>query len=144
MNKKSVVPEAGGDVSKKYDKENVPIELFGRDHWSTLAYIETRVVDGVFRISPDVHMRTCRKNWRLAHNRGMISDDYPTRLNNGQEIEKHDDWSCLQDLVYVGLLSTYGKPNLNKMVKITERGYKVVAAIRRHKAKGETFRNFVL
>lgn len=67
------------------------IGLFGKDHWSTFAYIETRCVDhkGV----PDRnHMRTDRdRHPALAGNMALtIQKKYPT-LARGCEIPDHDD-----------------------------------------------------
>lgn len=71
--------------------ETVPIERFGKDHWSLLAYVETRCVDHkvpeteVGALDP-VHMRTNEKiNYHLGLGgktpMGMSYDrEYPTRI----------------------------------------------------------------
>lgn len=56
------------EISTHPRDKNVPVLLFGKDHWSTFAYIETRLVDhGGFYIAVDPRMRT------LAHNRRIFS-----------------------------------------------------------------------
>lgn len=142
----------GGERTSEFTDKHVPIELFGKDHWSTLAYIETRIVDHrEFRINGDPRMRTCRRCWRIANSatgrdRAHIQIDgenkYPTRLADGRLAEKHCDWDCLQDLIAAGILATRGVPDLGKKVTITKRGYAVTAALREHKARGGNFAEF--
>ncbi len=91
----------------------VPLHRWGGDHWSTLAYLETRCVDynGVVENS---HMRTTSKRHPTflgkAQRRSMMPDrDYPTMVhaderNAGTEIPDHDDWDCLVDLAHAGFL----------------------------------------
>lgn len=48
----------------------VPMALFGKDHWSTFAYVETRLVDhGGFTIAVDPRMRTLSHNHRIFNHR---------------------------------------------------------------------------
>jgi hypothetical protein len=131
--------------------DEIPMEFFGKDHWSTLAYIETKIVDFGFRIQSDPRMRTnLRRNHRIATHGGRtgirhhITDGggYPTRLSNGTDVAGHDDWECMVDLIRVGVLKTRGEPGLGKLVKLTPFGSRVVSALRTHKANGGTFATF--
>jgi len=142
----------GGEITEEFAAEYVPLALFGKDHWSTLAYIETRIVDHrEFRIIGDPRMRTCRRCWRIQNSakgrdRALVSVDggheYPTRLADGRQAAKHCDWDCMQDLIATGILATRGKPDIGKKVTITKHGFPIVAALRQHKARGGTFATF--
>lgn len=91
----------------------VPMHRWGRDHWSTLAYLETRCVDhdGVIENS---HMRTAVMRHptflgKAQRRSGMTQRDYPTmvhpdELNAGTEFPDHDDWDCLVDMVDAGFV----------------------------------------
>jgi hypothetical protein len=100
----------------------VPLTLFGKDHWSTFAYIECRLVDnGGFMLACDARMRTLGHNHRIfRHNpadnlqkvgsrqamlgpRGDHAVNLGTRLKDGF-LARHDDWDCIQDLAHAGLL----------------------------------------
>lgn len=90
---------------------------FGKDHWSTFAYIETRTVDHKGTIEHD-HMR-CDADRHpflaLVGRRALVSTvalagrKYPTFAKGG-EIEDHDDYDCLDDLRAAGLLDVTMPP----------------------------------
>lgn len=97
--------------------EPVPIERWGKDHWTTLLYVETRVVDHHGWVAGQ-HMRTnmarhprfdgwMREDGRVVrptvHSPGDGSQ-YPTRLRDDEELTDHDDWDCLHDMREAGLL----------------------------------------
>lgn len=122
----------------------IPVAEWGKDHWSTLAYAETRVVDykGVLsrehmRCDPDLHPAQ-------TNSANAISDKrYPTRLKGGKELEGHDDWSCLEDAEREGFLSIEGT-GMYPVIKMTPKGLDVCEAIRKHKANGGVFSTFQL
>lgn len=136
----------------------VPVADWGQDHWSTFAYLETRVVDGKGHIDN----RRMRCNARLHrefmhdavfHRRLLLIHDsskYPTLLAGGVELEKHDDWSCLEDMVAAGLIKAFYRRksyteafgHSEAKVEFTNTGLAVAAALRRHKARGGNFRDF--
>ena len=85
----------------------IPIEKWGNDHWSLLAYIETCCVDqnGHFeltriRVNPDTHpmlavgLLSARK-W---------ASNYDTVLNDTTTVPGHDDVDCLGDLEKAGMI----------------------------------------
>lgn len=144
----------------------VPIEQFGKDHWSLLAYIETCCVDGSGELVHDRMRTNPDHNVDLGRSRGMCfvadgkltssdnwwKDEYSTRLKSfpwksKSEKEKakhrvsgHDDWDCLDDLEkteFVRLISY-----VNGFVQITDAGLAMAAKIRAHKAKGGYFADF--
>lgn len=124
---------------------NVPINEWGRDHWSMLAYVESRCVDnkGVLDLK---HVRcNQRRHPGLAlpqHVRGTVDGvyQYSTRLRGGAEPE-HDDWDCFYDLEAAKLVEDIGT-GANPMAKLTTLGKQLAAQIRRHKANGGNFASF--
>lgn len=121
----------------------VSIEHFGRDHWSTFAYIETRCVDhgGV----PDRRrMRTDRDRHPayVAPYTPEFSQKYPTRLKSGEKTN-HDDWDCAEDLEAAGLIEIKGA-GLHPVYKMTDRGNEVAGRLRSHKTKGGSIATFEL
>ena len=126
--------------------EHVPIGRFGKDHWSTLAYIETRCVD--HDGYPDHrHMRTDTDRHPglgapyLARMVPQGTAKYPTRLKGGDELHDHDDWDCAYDLEAAGLIEVKGT-GIMPWFRITARGRLVVASLRAHKAAGGWYSNF--
>jgi hypothetical protein len=83
---------------------------FGADHWSTFAYIETRIVDYRGTINHD-HMRchARRHPIMLAAKKARSGDgsSYPTRLAGDDQLPDHDDYDCLDDLISAGLLEAH-------------------------------------
>lgn len=115
--------------------EKIEMKRFGRDHWSTLAYIETRCVDhkGVpgldqMRCNPDEHPGLC--------GRGGWSGKYSSKLKDGSQVEGHDDWHCVEDLEREGLLRWEGT-GMHPIFVLTDKGWKVAGQLRRHLAEGK-------
>ena len=106
---------------------NILPENFGRDHWSTFAYIETRCVDygGV----------PLRQQMRID---GI---KYPTRLREGIAIN-HNDSDCADDLEDAGLLVNNGT-GFNQIFRLTPLGWQVASLLRQHKAAGNSFNSFL-
>jgi len=100
------------------EREPVPVELFGKDHWSTFAYVETRATDhrGVLdhdrmRCSAARHpMMMQAKRPQLGH---VDAARFATRLKGAAtgtrfaivDLADHDDYDCLDDLIDAGLLT---------------------------------------
>jgi hypothetical protein len=118
----------------------IAMSRWGKDHWSTLAYIETRIVD--HGGEPHIHHLRCDKDLhpQFAHPGSLRGEKYPTRLVDGV-IESHDDWSCLDDAEAEGLLRNVGT-GFNRVYELTDLGMIVCNAIRNHKAEGGSFGNF--
>lgn len=66
---------------------------------------------------------------------------YPTILRNGELLEGHDDWDCLDDAVKIGLLEDVGT-GLNRTFKLTSEGRRIANLLREHKCQGGKFVNF--
>ncbi|MEK6832546.1 MAG: hypothetical protein AABY32_00735 [Nanoarchaeota archaeon] len=142
--------------------ERVSIKDFGKDHWSLLAYIETRVIDNNvamftgeldrshLRCNPITHgilldprrsMRPVPKEWDYGTrlNGYWNSDD---TINKDRQIPGHDDWDCLEDFEEAGLIEIMS--TINAFVMLTSKGLGICEKIRKHKASGENFASFVL
>jgi hypothetical protein len=119
----------------------IPIEQWGKDHWSTFAYIETRYVDheGI----PNIRQMRCdsARHPQFSHIREEDERKYPTRYKGG-ELQDHDDWDCLDDCELAGLVETTGT-GLHPRYKLTALGRLVAAQLRQHKANDGCFHDFV-
>ena len=117
---------------------------WAKDHWSTLAYIDTRIVDYGGRID-HAHMRchlSRHPQFVSIDPRGEVRDGarYPTRLRDG-ELKDHDDWDCVEDLIAAGLLEWNGT-GIHPVFALTPRGLTVAQRLREHKAGGGQFGAF--
>ena len=104
----------------------VPPELWGRDHFTTLMYLETVVVNHGGKLSlTDQRMREWGRRGK-----------YPTRCRYGIELDNHDDWNCLDDFADAGLVTIDNDIYLNSIViALTDTGWNLVRELRTHKAK---------
>ena len=116
----------------------IGIEKFGKDHWSTFGYIETRIVDHGGRPAK-YHMR-CGFHHPL--HRHLIDEAPSTRLRDKETQAGHDDWDCLDDLEEAGLLTSSGT-GMFPVYALTTEGERVAAELRSFKAKGGNFSDFV-
>lgn len=100
----------------------VRIEDWGEDHYSTLVYIESRVVDDGGKLNHQ-HMRKDGKK-------------YPTRLKDGTTLTGHSDWDCLEDIVDSGLAVDEGRWYL------TDEGWFLAGLLRRYLAEQGNYKGF--
>lgn len=112
---------------------SVPMSEFGRDHWSTFAYAECRIVDNDGMINKN-HMRCNWARHPLFRHPGCDAVKYPTRLKDGVERPDHDDWDCLDDLEQEQLLVNVGT-GMNRVYELTDLGRVIAAQLRAHMAK---------
>lgn len=118
----------------------IPMSEWGKDHWSTLAYLETRAVDHSGLID-NRHMRCNPRLHRIfAHSGSFSGKEYPTRLKRS-ELENHDDWSCVEDMVSAGLIEAWFSESRGK-IKFTDYGQSVANLLRVHKMNGGSFSTF--
>lgn len=134
---------------------SIPPERWGKDHWSTFLYIETRCVDYGGKINND-HMRTKQdKHPNLVGEAqtslGVVQRNCATRLKNyfndkSDKLDDHDDWDCVVDMTAAGLLECSDVNSINKKLdfvfKMTVLGYEVIMSLRKHKADGGHCSNF--
>ena len=145
-------------------------DQFGSDHWSTLAYAETVMVEcSGFQIGADARMRTKRRNFRVLHEEcprpqrpgrpasmGVVMPRYNgSILADGSSVEGHDDWDCIQDLAEAGYFTTGKPPSARSWrrataddvqpkawLRLSGKGREVTAALRAHKSGGGKFSDF--
>lgn len=117
----------------------VEMSKWGKDHWSTYAYLETIQVDrkGIvdrlkMRCDPDVHPHLA-----VRHSSGR----YPTLIKTGK-LPAHDDWSCMEDMVLAGLLIVTWVTGTMAKVEFTDMGWAIAGMLRRHRAEGGKYANF--
>lgn len=124
-------------MSNRLDNKNpISMKAWGKDHWSTLLYLETRVVDHDGHLAPP-QMRS--------------GSEYPTRLKAGK-VSHHDDWDCVVDMIEQGLVTLNAGPHAfdptrtsgrqlhrfcadGALVGLTDLGWKVAHQLRRHQAE---------
>lgn len=118
--------------------KRIPMKEWGRDHTSTLLYLETCIVDHQGKLNP-AHMRTDYQlhpgvpMTRAASIAGRETK-YPTRLGDGSGFpHPHDDWSCLEDAEEAGLCANVGT-GLNPLYRLTDTGWDLLGRLRLHRA----------
>ena len=128
----------------------VPIEKWGRDHWSTFAYIETLCVEGSDAIGvPSLQKMQCNadRHPELATFGllGTFNDGsaYAIRLADGEEIPgpDYDDWDCVDDMEAEQLLVRVGT-GVHPAYTLTDRGKMIAGQLRSHKASGGNWATF--
>lgn len=139
---------------ERWNQKSVPMDRWGKDHWTTLLYLETRAVNYRGKIAPE-KMRTSRRNRHLAgivHGQANVMgvDQYPTRLvptqaerakyNSVDLIGGHDDWECMYDMADAGLLTfecatDRGQRPLQVTVQMTDKGREVCKEARARREK---------
>jgi hypothetical protein len=137
-------------------KNPVPLMLFGKDHWSLLAYVETCAVE---QEPLDKRRLRCNEHTHHLHavnfNVGSSmawKPEYGTRLTGfftakdshkpQLQIPNHDDWDCLNDLEAAGFIDVISEATA--AVCMTDDGNRVVAALRKYKTSGGQFDTFIL
>lgn len=119
----------------------VNISLFGKDHWSLLAYINDSVSKG-----SNIQFKYMRCNKHTHPQFNVLPSwmewkpEYGTKLNNGTRLDDHDDWNCLDDLKSVGLINMI---NFNQgIVELTPYGIEISLRLIDHKNNGNVFNTF--
>lgn len=162
----TAIPElAAATPSTVYRADDlIPVAMFSKDHWSTLAYVESVMTECAgFQVGLDPRMRATRRSHPVmseecphpkrpsaSSGRSLASTAITMRpgegtvLKDGTKVPGHDDWACLQDLAEAGYFTTAQndiEPGVT--LHLSERGRVVAAALRTHKAGGGQFRQFV-
>jgi hypothetical protein len=140
------------------------VDLFGKDHWSMLAYVETCCVDGDnghgrlhlsrVRCNPRRHPLMASAavgdvRWKLSYStrlRGFFEfdgrSDPEKAIAAGLMLADHDDWDCLEDLQSAGYVEIVSMAN--GAVRMTGPGLVVAAQLRAHKCSGQQYATFSL
>jgi hypothetical protein len=144
-------------TSNNYNDKYIPMEHWSKDHWSTLAYVETVIVDCAgFQIGSDARMRSNRRHFRLMNNEcprpkrsgkpGLgitMGPEHGTCLKDNIVVPEHDDWMCVQDMAAEGLFTISAEDiEPSVVLNLSPKGTALVEALRRHKSSGGTFSNF--
>ena len=138
----------GQNIEHLCELKPIPMKKWGKDHWSTLLYLETLAVDNKgLAIPENARMRTNEKRHpHLVGNIGfpttaLNGSNCPTKLKDG-EVKEHDDWDCVDDATEEGLVKDVGS-GLNRAYIFTKLGKKAMAKLRVHKQEGGVFNDFV-
>jgi hypothetical protein len=135
--------------------KTIPIEKFGKDHWSLLAFIECLCVDNNGNVDDANKMRMrCNEQthpqYLVRPRGGLWSPKYGTRLKGffdkydpKLQLPKHDDWNCVEDLEAGGLVKRIGT-GINPVFELTIIGKAIATKLREHKASGGMFATFNL
>jgi len=134
--------------------KSVPMEKWGKDHWSLLAFIETLCVDHKGAVS-DKHRRNFRTNskthpaygywpmgerkWNPAH--GSRLKGYFDKNDPKLRLSQHDDWDCVEDFEAAGVLENQGS-GMNPVFVLTPLGQTLTSQLRIHKQDGGHFATF--
>lgn len=121
--------------------KKIHIQNFGKDHWSTFAYLETLSVDHEGMIIPDVRKMRTNHHTHPSVSNPIDGSKYPTVLRDGTILQGHDDWNCVDDLIENGLLNDIGT-GTNGIFRLTVKGKDVANLLREHKSKGGKFKDF--
>lgn len=129
----------------------IPMDEFGKDHWSLLGYVETRCVDHRGELDKR-HLRVNERRhpahsvnpggWRPSHGTRLKGFFEPTTPALQRQLPAHDDIDCLDDLERAGLIRIQSTANL--IVGLTVRGTIIAGKLRAHKAGGGMFAGFAL
>ena len=118
-------------AAREASRPDVTPDLFGRDHHSTLLYIESCCVDQGGRVNRE-HMRCDRERHPLrAHLEGKCSS---TRLADGKLLAQHDDWDCVEDMIACGWMVETGS-TMEPRFMLTGDGWGAAQLLRREKAQ---------
>lgn len=147
-------------IQRTFGEEDfIPMSYWGKDHWSTLGYLETVMVEcGGFQVGADPRMKSNRRNFRVmsqecakpkrASNHELVlalpmEPQHATKLNDGQQVARHDDWSCVQDMAAEGFFGqTAYDVEPGTMLQFSEKGNKVANALREFRRNGGQMADF--
>lgn len=115
----------------------IPVADWGRDHWTTFAYLAHVIVNE--QGQPNILKMRCDRDLHpvLAGSHVMRSQKkYPTQLRRNPDgtrrlQEDHDDWSCCEDFAEVGLVEEIGT-GTHPVYRFTELGWKLWFDFQRH------------
>lgn len=120
-------------------RDPVSVIDFGRDHYSTLLYIESVCVDrgGI----PEAPRMRCDRDRhpQFAHLPDEMGPCSPTRLANGRTLAHHDDWDCALDMELAGWIEPFGGPQFGAgalpTFRLTHSGWQAAHNQRRARAE---------
>lgn len=118
----------------------LPLEQFGRDHWSTLLYLETVCVDADGRV--DRRRMRCNINTHpaVAHQKEW-NPAWGSRQKDGTVLPEHDDWDCAEDLERAGFLMIRGTA-MNPHFTLMNLGEATAGVLRQWRADKQPLADF--
>ena len=129
---------------------SIELGRWGKDHWSTFAYIEHLCVESLDNIGrPQLNRIQANANRhpglvvQSLHGTLLDGSNYGIRLAGGDELPgpDYDEWDCIDDMEREGLLEQVGT-GIHPEFKLTEHGRKVAGLLRSHKSRGKSFGTF--
>ena len=118
--------------------------MWGKDHWSTFAYLETKCVNDPKGLGKPNPLQIQTNHNRHPH-MGNHHDGsgHSIRLKGGVELpgSDYDEWDCLDDAERLCLIENVGS-GINRLYKFTEFGMKIAGQLRAHKMRGGNFADF--
>ncbi|MFA5211684.1 MAG: hypothetical protein WC414_04305 [Patescibacteria group bacterium] len=131
---------------------NIQPKDFGKDHWSLLAYVETRCVDYEGFLDKK-HLRI--KNQAVGNGNifGIVEWEpkWGTRLSGffrdgkdndmNRQLPDHDDLDCLEDLEHAGYIKNIGT-GFTPIYEMTKTGNAIASLLRQHKQDGKHYATF--
>lgn len=144
-----------------YSDAYIPMSVWSKDHWTTLAYIESVMVDvGSFQVGADPRMKSNRRHYRVMleecprpkranpSHAGLLvmRPEHSTRIKVAglpQTVDNHDDWMCVQDMAHAGLF-TVGPEGIEpgEELHFSDLGKQLSSRLRQHKMEGGQFAAF--
>lgn len=139
-----------GEKQREWDGKRIPMGSFGKDHLSTLLYIESLITDGAGDGLARPHQDRMRQEPGRPH-RGhgkphprCEPQRYASRLADGTHLFGHDDWDCVDDLAAEGLAIRDNKDAMRPTVRLTDYGRVYAAKLREHLGNnGRSYKGFV-
>jgi hypothetical protein len=145
---------------------SIPVTKFGKDHWTLLAYADTRHAPGNDCVCTLDH-RDLRRNeakhplpqdtsrpqtkwreWQSSRLAGYFESGFANTENlaaaeeAGVIVLGHDDWDCLSDLMQAGYIEISSIEQ--GIVQMTKEGFRVANLLRKHKEQGGMYAKFTL
>lgn len=120
----------------------VNIELFGKHHWSLMAYLGHLTVN---KLNIDRRKMRCNENKHpLLSGKPIYMtwiDSHSTVLKDSSIVNGHDDWDCLNDLEDHGFVEVISL--VNCVFLLTEKGADCVKQLTLHKQDGKKYNDFI-
>lgn len=126
---------------------SIPMSKWGRDHWSTFAFVCATVVgrDG----DPDRDKMRCDADrhpglfgpHQLRLGSASLKTKHPTRLLDGKVAKNHDDWDCVDDFEAEKLIITEGT-GIHPRWVLTKKGWDFCKGLVMFKCYGGAFVDF--
>ena len=136
----------------------IPLEFWGKHHWSTLAYVDSVMTDCAgFEVGADARMKSNRRNFRVMLELNPLPKRAGRRLVGGCVMrpqhtsvlkeatsQNHDDWCCIQDMAAEGLFRLIREDHVEPGAILcwSDRGQVLANALRAHKQAAGSFADF--